>query len=162
MAHPLAPVFDLLRTWIPADWTLSGAHTLSDYPAHSTPRTAGFGVGVFAHGLRPELRDPQCGDLIANFHADTLADLETAVANWIANVAALADIGAPLCIDCDEQQSLMTLATEDVHGDPLCRDCYDGRAEAAYDRSCEDFYGGSGPVTDAERMEIERREGVRR
>lgn len=32
-------------------------------------------------------------------------------------------------------------------GECDCDDCMSDAAEAAYERRCEDFYGGSGPVT---------------
>ena len=47
----------------------------------------------------------------------------------------------------------------------LCDNCYTSAAEAAFERMCEDFYGGSGPVTIQEQYDAaakERRELRRR
>ena len=38
-------------------------------------------------------------------------------------------------------------ATEERWGVPLCDSCATSEDEAAYERSCADYYGGSGPVT---------------
>lgn len=45
--------------------------------------------------------------------------------------------------------------------DPMCEDCRTDAEEAAYERHCEDYYGGSGPVTIQEQYDAavkERRE----
>ena len=39
----------------------------------------------------------------------------------------------------------LTRNPEDAYGEFVCSDCLDNEAEAAYERQCEDYYGGSGP-----------------
>lgn len=53
----------------------------------------------------------------------------------------LVDIARPvvLCEDCERRPA--------VSGEDLCPDCRDNRAEAAYERQQEAFYGGGEPVT---------------
>jgi hypothetical protein len=66
----------------------------------------------------------------------------------------------PICARCDEN-GIITLATEEHMGERYCGDCLSTMAEAAYERMCEDFYGGSQPVTIQEQYDAavkERRE----
>ena len=51
-----------------------------------------------------------------------------------------------LCEKCLEDAVEKT-ATEDRWGTKLCDSCATSHDEAAYERSLEDYYGGSGPVT---------------
>jgi hypothetical protein len=53
----------------------------------------------------------------------------------------------PICLRCDEEKGIITLATEEHMGEPYCSNCLSAMSEAAYARMCEDYYGGSGPVT---------------
>lgn len=52
----------------------------------------------------------------------------------------------PICARCDED-GVVTLATDEHMGEHYCNNCFTNMAEAAYERMCEDFYGGSGPQT---------------
>lgn len=56
-----------------------------------------------------------------------------------------------ICLDCNAR-GVITLATHDLDGVPKCENCADNANEAAYERSLSDFYGGSSPQSDRERM----------
>lgn len=49
---------------------------------------------------------------------------------------------ANLCDICDAP----TAEPEDSYGEFVCTECQQNRAEAAYERLCSDFHGGSGPL----------------
>jgi hypothetical protein len=51
-----------------------------------------------------------------------------------------------LCEKCLED-AIERTATDDRWGVKLCGSCATSDDEAAYERSMEDYYGGSGPVT---------------
>ncbi len=40
-----------------------------------------------------------------------------------------------------------TCEPENEYGEFICKDCQQNRAEAAYERYCEAFHGGGGPMT---------------
>lgn len=46
------------------------------------------------------------------------------------------------CVRCNAKSG----GLEDEFGDFVCEDCLSNEAEAAYERQCEDFYGGGGPI----------------
>lgn len=48
-----------------------------------------------------------------------------------------------LCERCNAKGSL----DENEYGEFVCANCVDNEAEAAYERQCEDFHGGSGPLS---------------
>lgn len=68
------------------------------------------------------------------------------------------DEGLPLCVDCDRE----TAQTDPWSGEPVCPSCADERSQAAWERQQARYHGGSGPQTDAERMDAayrQKREG---
>lgn len=46
------------------------------------------------------------------------------------------------CDKCEQP----TTADENEYGEFICDDCGQKAAEAAYERLCEDFHGGGGPL----------------
>jgi hypothetical protein len=58
-------------------------------------------------------------------------------------------IGTVNCFECRGDGELD--GQDCIHcngsGECDCRDCNDAHDEAAYERQCEDFHGGSGPLT---------------
>lgn len=46
------------------------------------------------------------------------------------------------CTSCDNT----TLNPENEYGEFVCDGCEQNAAEAAYERQCEDFHGGGGPL----------------
>lgn len=51
------------------------------------------------------------------------------------------------CERCEERHDRIREATYLENDWCLCDDCRDAESEAAWDRFCDDYYGGSGPVT---------------
>ena len=47
--------------------------------------------------------------------------------------------GKPKCIRCDER-GLVSEATEDYHGEPICPGCHDSIGEAQDERAAEEQY----------------------
>ena len=41
---------------------------------------------------------------------------------------------------------LLTINPEDEYGQFVCDNCEQNKAEAAWERQCEDFHGGAGPL----------------
>lgn len=68
----------------------------------------------------------------------------------------LAAIAPELCEDCEKRPA--------VAGNTYCQSCIDNAAEAHYERQCENFYGGSEPVTmdEIHRAAWEEKQGLRR
>lgn len=63
------------------------------------------------------------------------------------------------CERCEEKYDRIREGTpQDYTGEVLCDDCRDTLAEAAYERSLSDYYGGSGPVSISELSERAYRE----
>lgn len=56
------------------------------------------------------------------------------------------------CLPCQEKRGLDVPATT---ADGLCDRCQDQANEDAHERFIEAFYGGSAPVSDRERFELE-------
>lgn len=57
------------------------------------------------------------------------------------------------CEHCDSAP-----ATHEHYGEHYCDDCFDAASEAAWERFCEDFYGGSGAVTVLEQYDAAQRQ----
>lgn len=55
-----------------------------------------------------------------------------------------------------ERCSWVTTNPENEYGEFICDDCEQNAAEAAWERYCENFYGGSDPLTIRE-QQIEAR-----
>lgn len=155
MRNPLAPVLAAIRVWIPATWNVHCERT--DTWIDDREPTTVFWVFVFA----PNRGGDQ---LVGAFRADNTDAVQTQAEAWIAMVASLAEVGAPLCRDCvDRYESAnayeaVKLATHTDH--VLCDDCYDRASERAHEDLCSDYYGGSGP-SDQDRSEAARDAGRR-
>jgi hypothetical protein len=54
------------------------------------------------------------------------------------------------CEQCLENEDAIVPGEDYGDGEILCNDCRDARAEAAYERSMADYYGGDTPQTDRE------------
>lgn len=58
------------------------------------------------------------------------------------------------CEPCQVKHGIDVPGTQEAHECwPLCEHCRQHEAEAAYERFCEDYYGGSGCVTQKEQYE---------
>ena len=52
------------------------------------------------------------------------------------------------CQPCEEKHDRIRPGTRcSTWEEPMCEDCRDAASEAAWEQFCEDYYGGSGPVT---------------
>lgn len=51
----------------------------------------------------------------------------------------------------------VALDAEPLDADDLCENCAQSKAEAAYEAYLSNYYGGSGPITDAEHLAAAQR-----
>ena len=65
--------------------------------------------------------------------------------------------GALSCDDCGEHYVPHSLPSKRSSDVDRCADCEDNASEAAWESHCENFYGGSTPVTIQERCDAARR-----
>ena len=63
-----------------------------------------------------------------------------------------------LCTTCYENDEEVEGTIREGGYEPMCDDCYQIAAEAAFERMVEDFYGGSGAQTIHEQCDVARKQ----